>query len=435
MKTHRNITMAVSLATFAFAAAPLTSVRGDEDKTRDKRHGTTETSGQYRSGTDMKAHAAVQVASDRVSERGLDKFLGKEIRGVNGEQVGTVEDFILDAKSGKVAFAVVASGGVAGIGETLRVVPYRAIKLAANDEGFTTPVEQSQWNKMPALDKGDFEEGRINLTAEQQRELSANYGASDADVTAGVESTTETVRETSRQGDFAGRMVRATDLQGKTVRANNQELGEIEDIIIDFQRGTASALIDAESEFTGSDRDFLVSLQKLQIRGRDQEMITTELSRADFERAEPSQESVAASISERDERRATVTSDAGQTRTTTTDVDVQQRQDRVSGTSATASGSVSVDRDEQLTPTGRTETRAANNAKLDPALESAARSVQQLWEAHPELAKLNLEASAENGRLILQGSVPNQDAWERAKDAAEGVVRGIDIENRITIRD
>jgi osmotically-inducible protein OsmY len=96
---------------------------------------------------------------------------------------------------------------------------------------------------------------------------------------------------------------------------------------------------------------------------------------------------------------------------------------------------VRVDTDERLTPTGRATTTVPDaRTNVDPALESAARAIKQRWDANPELAKLNLRVEPANGRLVFSGSVPSTELWERAKDTAESIVRGIEIENRISIQ-
>jgi hypothetical protein len=42
--------------------------------------------------------------------------------------LGRLDHMVIDPASGRIAFAVVAAGGVFGIGETLREVPWRALK-------------------------------------------------------------------------------------------------------------------------------------------------------------------------------------------------------------------------------------------------------------------------------------------------------------------
>ena len=99
--------------------------------------------------------------------------------------------------------------------------------------------------------------------------------------------------------------------------------------------------------------------------------------------------------------------------------------------SSSQTGANDATRVEQPAATGRESTDAARNQ--DPVVQSAARAVRQIWDANPELRNQNLRVTAENGRLVFNGSVPNTELWERARDSAEGVVRGIEIVNHISI--
>ena len=45
-----------------------------------------------------------------------------------GDSVGSVRDLVLDLERGRVAYAVVASGGFLGVGEKLIAVPWSALK-------------------------------------------------------------------------------------------------------------------------------------------------------------------------------------------------------------------------------------------------------------------------------------------------------------------
>lgn len=87
----------------------------------------------------------------------------------------------------------------------------------------------------------------------------------------------------------------------------------------------------------------------------------------------------------------------------------------------------------QPAATGR-ESVHRTNGNQDPTMQSAARAVRQIWDADPELRNQNLRVTAENGRLIFNGSVPSTELWERARDSAGSVVRSIEIENHISIQ-
>ena len=91
------------------------------------------------------------------------------------------------------------------------------------------------------------------------------------------------------------------------------------------------------------------------------------------------------------------------------------------------------DQDEQLTPTGRSDATQTNASGVTPALQSAAKAIKQMWDAHPSLSKLDLQVTPENGRLVFRGSVPTAELRERAKDTAEAVITGIDVDNHIKV--
>ena len=79
----------------------------------------------------------------------------EKVRGRNGEELGKVEDFVLDIDSGRVAYAVVSFGGTLGVGDRLFAVPPEALARDAGD-GFVLDAERSTLARAPAFDRGDW---------------------------------------------------------------------------------------------------------------------------------------------------------------------------------------------------------------------------------------------------------------------------------------
>jgi hypothetical protein len=200
-------------------------------------------------------------------------------------------------------------------------------------------------------------------------------------------------RAAENRAGFGARLARAAKLRGQDVHANHREVGEIEDLVLDLDRGTAIALMEANDDFVRADGNFLVPLKHFQFTA-DRDALTTTLAATDFPQTlgKVDRDPIAGTATKTDRNRGEV----------------------------------------QLTPTGR-DANTYPKRNIDPTLQSAARSLRQIWDAHPDLAKLDLRVTAENGKLMFRGNVPNEDLWERAKDTAEGVIRGIDIENHISI--
>lgn len=406
---RKHLTIGLSCSIFAISSALLPAA--------------TRTTNQQLSGMKIQSDKPLQLAPDDIERRGIEKFIGNDLLDANGEKLGSIKEFMIQAESGRVVYAVVSSGGVAGIGDTLRLLPFQAIQRTADKDGFTTSVQKSRWSGLPLISQDDFKAGRINLTEDQHRQLSKSYAEIDptdteiaryplppapapgsataTDSTIAVDrpapTTSAATAQSGAQADFGQRMVRATEIEGKSVRVGNSEVGEVEDVVIDFERGFAMALVETESEFIKpDDTEFLISLSQLQLEP-GQDTITTKLTQADFEEAQLKHTGLAANDA-RGER--------------------ARRDNNVA--------------DEALTPTGR-NTGATDQTQVDPVLQSATRAVKQMWAAHPELAKANLGVAVENGKLVLTGTVPSTELWERAKDTAEDIVRGVDIENRIQV--
>ena len=54
-----------------------------------------------------------------------DKVQGTAVRNRAGERLGTIENIMIDKPSGRVAYAVIAFGGILGMGKDRRALPYR----------------------------------------------------------------------------------------------------------------------------------------------------------------------------------------------------------------------------------------------------------------------------------------------------------------------
>jgi sporulation protein YlmC with PRC-barrel domain len=61
-----------------------------------------------------------------------------------GEELARLERIVLDVGSGRVAYAVLAHGGVYGLGEKLAVVPWSALHLDSQRRRFVLHMAREQ---------------------------------------------------------------------------------------------------------------------------------------------------------------------------------------------------------------------------------------------------------------------------------------------------
>jgi len=60
---------------------------------------------------------------------GATTLIGDEVCNHDGESLGELKEIMLDVRSGRVAYAVLSSGGILGLGAKLFAVPWRALSL------------------------------------------------------------------------------------------------------------------------------------------------------------------------------------------------------------------------------------------------------------------------------------------------------------------
>jgi sporulation protein YlmC with PRC-barrel domain len=72
----------------------------------------------------------------------LTQLIGRDVRGANGESVGSIRDMVIDLNQGSVVTAAISTGGTMGIGTKLVSVNWRQLQLSA-DKGYAT-VNQSR---------------------------------------------------------------------------------------------------------------------------------------------------------------------------------------------------------------------------------------------------------------------------------------------------
>ena len=130
----------------AFMAAALAQAQSDV-KPRTERSGSASLEGK----TTFDKNTANQAGNQY---RG-SKLLGTKVRSGQGDDIGELEDLVLDPKTGEIQFAVLGLGGVLGIGEKKAPVPWKALNVSAENQ-VTINVDKSKLETGPRLTKDDW---------------------------------------------------------------------------------------------------------------------------------------------------------------------------------------------------------------------------------------------------------------------------------------
>lgn len=83
----------------------------------------------------------------------LSKLMETKVKSKSGEDLGELEDLLINPQTGKVDYAVLGRGGFLGIGEKLVPVPWKAFSVNTTGDEFTLNIDKDQLKSAPTTDK------------------------------------------------------------------------------------------------------------------------------------------------------------------------------------------------------------------------------------------------------------------------------------------
>ncbi len=82
-----------------------------------------------------------------------DTLQGDRVLNLQGELLGKIRDIMLDVRHGRIAYAVLSSGGAMGLGDRLYAVPWSALTLDAEQRCFVLEISRERLMSAPAFDR------------------------------------------------------------------------------------------------------------------------------------------------------------------------------------------------------------------------------------------------------------------------------------------
>ncbi len=108
----------------------------------------------------MEPSGLSNTSGDRPGERLMRAtFLeGNAVYNRSNEHLGEITEVILDMPHGRIAYAVMSSGGVLGAGEKMFALPWGALTLDTERECFILDADKARMDQAPGFDEEHWPE-------------------------------------------------------------------------------------------------------------------------------------------------------------------------------------------------------------------------------------------------------------------------------------
>lgn len=80
-------------------------------------------------------------------------LIGDRVRNNEGEDLGTIEELMIDLDNGRIVYVVLSFGGILGIGDKLFAIPWNAMSLDPDDNEMVLDLEREMLENAPGFDK------------------------------------------------------------------------------------------------------------------------------------------------------------------------------------------------------------------------------------------------------------------------------------------
>lgn len=88
--------------------------------------------------------------------KAYDDVIGKKVLSPQGENLGKIEEVVLDKVEGNVRYVALSFGGILGLGDKLFALPWKAITYNKEEEAFILNIDKSRLESAEGFDKNSW---------------------------------------------------------------------------------------------------------------------------------------------------------------------------------------------------------------------------------------------------------------------------------------
>jgi sporulation protein YlmC with PRC-barrel domain len=217
-------------------------------------------SGNSEAGAGKSATSATQnsAAQTRPPDLRATELIGTAVRNAQDENVGNIEDLIVDPVSQRVHYAVLSFGGFLGMGDKLFAFPVNLFTAGKKQSELVLNLEKDKLKNAPGFDRNHWPD----LNDNRYRGDVDRYHKS----------------ESADRGAFKAQLARATELIGRDVKdGGGNDAGKIEDLVINIGNGQVRyAVLELNKAWGQEGRMVALPVKALNFpRDKDKDLVMT----------------------------------------------------------------------------------------------------------------------------------------------------------------
>jgi PRC-barrel domain len=97
-----------------------------------------------------------RMARERGIFRAGEDVIGKRVVNLEGEDLGKIEDVIIDAPNARVSYAILSFGGFLGVGDKLFALPWVSLFYSPENGSFGLKADKELLKRAPGFDRNNW---------------------------------------------------------------------------------------------------------------------------------------------------------------------------------------------------------------------------------------------------------------------------------------